>query len=122
MRGARSRGARAQLRAAIAGHRPTRDAYAPDSTNEHATELGRAARHSHTRPSAGEPDVRPSPTQAYPTPLARYVTELGRVASHFYVKAPSIVTFNERLKPHLREEDVLAMMALSSEFDSMAVR
>lgn len=51
-----------------------------------------------------------------------YVTELGRVASHFYVRAPSIVTFNERLKPHLTEADCLAMMALSSEFESMAVR
>ena len=36
--------------------------------------------------------------------------------------APSIVTFSERLKPHLTEADVLAMMALSSEFESMAVR
>ncbi len=44
------------------------------------------------------------------------------MASHYYVKAPSIVTFNEKLRPHLTEGDVLAMMALSSEFDSMAVR
>jgi hypothetical protein len=50
------------------------------------------------------------------------VTELGRVASHFYVRAPSIEIFSERLKPHLRPEDVLAMMALSTEFESMAVR
>jgi len=33
-----------------------------------------------------------------------------------------VVTFNERLRPHLGEGDVLAMMAMSSEFDSMAVR
>lgn len=70
----------------------------------------------------------PSPVQTTPPPLTHtntrrsYVTELGRVASHYYVRAPSIVVFNERLKPRLREEDVLAMMALSSEFESMAVR
>jgi activating signal cointegrator complex subunit 3 len=50
------------------------------------------------------------------------VTELGRVASHYYIRAPSIVTFMEKLNPHIGEGDVLAMMALSSEFESMAVR
>lgn len=50
------------------------------------------------------------------------MTDLGRVASHFYVRAPSIVTFSERLKPHLSEADALALMALSSEFESVAVR
>lgn len=75
----------------------------------------------HTTPFPHSPF--PLPLSPHPSPSPpRYVTELGRVASHYYVKAPSIVTFNERLKPHLREEDVLAMMALSSEFDSMAVR
>jgi len=33
-----------------------------------------------------------------------------------------MVLFNERLVPHVSEATVLAMMAESSEFDSMAVR
>ena len=57
-----------------------------------------------------------------PPPTPSYVTDLGRVASHYYVRAPSVVTFSERLKPHLTESDALATMALSSEFESMAVR
>lgn len=43
-----------------------------------------------------------------------YVTELGRVASHFYIRHSSIVTFNELLKPHMNEADVLAMISKSS--------
>jgi hypothetical protein len=65
------------------------------------------------------PPAIPNPTF---NPLPSYVTELGRVASHYYIRAPSIVTFNEKLHPHIGEADVLAMMALSSEFESMAVR
>ena len=36
-----------------------------------------------------------------------YVTELGRVASHFYIRHKSIVAFNELLKPHMTESEVL---------------
>ena len=35
-----------------------------------------------------------------------YVTELGRVASHFYIRHPSIVAFNEMLRPHMSEAEV----------------
>lgn len=51
-----------------------------------------------------------------------YVTELGRVASHFYIRQLSMVTFNEMLRPHMSESDVLAMMSRSHEFESMMVR
>jgi hypothetical protein len=40
--------------------------------------------------------------------------ELGRVASHYYIRHSSVETYNELLKPHMSEEDVLAMMARSS--------
>ena len=43
-----------------------------------------------------------------------YVTELGRVASHYYIRHASILTYNELLKPHMNEADVLAMIARSS--------
>ncbi|KAK9814715.1 hypothetical protein WJX72_010327 [[Myrmecia] bisecta] len=51
-----------------------------------------------------------------------YVTELGRVASHYYIRHSSIVVFNELLKRHMSEAEILAMMAQSSEFENMAVR
>lgn len=46
--------------------------------------------------------------------LSRCPAELGRVASHYYIRHSSIVVFNEHLKPHMGEADVLAMIALSS--------
>ncbi len=36
------------------------------------------------------------------------------MASHFYIRHSSIVVFNEHLKPHMTEADVLAMVAQSS--------
>lgn len=36
-----------------------------------------------------------------------YVTELGRVASHYYIRHSSIVAFNEMLRPHMSEAEVL---------------
>lgn len=51
-----------------------------------------------------------------------HLSELGRVASHFYIRHSSIVTFNEHLRPHMSEADVLAMIAESSEFENLAVR
>ena len=36
------------------------------------------------------------------------------MASHYYIRHSSIVVFNEHLKPHMGEADVLAMIALSS--------
>ena len=53
---------------------------------------------------------------------ALHVTDLGRVASHFYIAAASIEVFNERLRPHMDEADVLGTIARSKEFDNLAVR
>ncbi|KDD72408.1 Sec63 Brl domain-containing protein, partial [Helicosporidium sp. ATCC 50920] len=53
---------------------------------------------------------------------ALHVTELGRVASHFYISHGTIATFNERLKPVMDEAEVFAILALSSEFDNLAIR
>ena len=36
------------------------------------------------------------------------------MASHYYIRHSSIVVFNEHLKPHMGEADILAMIALSS--------
>lgn len=55
-----------------------------------------------------------APPDTVPAPLPRPPAELGRVASHYYIRHSSIVTFNEHLKPHLGEADVLAMIAASS--------
>ncbi|KAL0039926.1 hypothetical protein WJX77_011783 [Trebouxia sp. C0004] len=51
-----------------------------------------------------------------------YVTELGRVASHFYIRHSSIVIYNDLLKRHMSEAELLYMMAQSSEFGQMAIR
>jgi len=51
-----------------------------------------------------------------------YVTELGRVASHFYINHSTITTYNELLKPHMSEADVLSLISKSSEFENLAVR
>jgi len=51
-----------------------------------------------------------------------YITELGRVASHFYLKSSSIEVYNKLLKPHMTEADLFGMIALSSEFENVAVR
>lgn len=51
-----------------------------------------------------------------------YITELGRVASHFYLKSSSIEVYNKLLKPHMTESDLFGMIALSSEFENVAVR
>eukprot|EP00850_Spirogloea_muscicola_P016834 SM000140S00583 [mRNA] locus=s140:13532:28767:- [translate_table: standard] len=51
-----------------------------------------------------------------------YVTELGRVASHFYIQYTSVETYNEMLKRHMSDSELLHMVAYSSEFENIAVR
>eukprot|EP00850_Spirogloea_muscicola_P017869 SM000157S02099 [mRNA] locus=s157:242304:257751:- [translate_table: standard] len=51
-----------------------------------------------------------------------YVTELGRVASHFYIQYTSVETYNEMLKRHMSDSELLHMVAHSSEFENIAVR
>jgi hypothetical protein len=75
--------------------------------------------HGHHTPNNRTKQNKPNKKPTHPP---NQKTELGRVASHFYVRHQSMVLFNERLKPHVSEADVLAMMSESSEFDSMAVR
>ena len=51
-----------------------------------------------------------------------YTAEMGRVASHFYLSKNSIEVYNGLLKPYMNEQDVIAMISLSSEFDNLNVR
>jgi activating signal cointegrator complex subunit 3 len=51
-----------------------------------------------------------------------YTAEMGRVASHFYLSKNSIETYNGMLKPYMNEQDVIAMICMSSEFENLNVR
>ncbi|AET39778.1 RNA helicase Ecym_4766 [Eremothecium cymbalariae DBVPG len=48
--------------------------------------------------------------------------DLGRVASDFYLLNESVEIFNQLCKPGVTEADVLAMISVSSEFDSIKFR
>ncbi|XP_057950653.1 DExH-box ATP-dependent RNA helicase DExH14 isoform X2 [Malania oleifera] len=51
-----------------------------------------------------------------------YCTELGRIASHFYIQYSSVETYNEMLKRHMNDSEVINMIAHSSEFGNIVVR
>lgn len=51
-----------------------------------------------------------------------YCTELGRIASHFYIHYSSVETYNEMLRRHMNDSEVIDMVAHSSEFENIAVR
>ncbi|GJP66452.1 hypothetical protein CLOP_g23384 [Closterium sp. NIES-67] len=51
-----------------------------------------------------------------------YVTELGRVASHFYIRYTSVETYNELLRRHMSESEIVDLIARSSEFENIVVR
>ncbi|WOL01441.1 DExH-box ATP-dependent RNA helicase DExH14 [Canna indica] len=51
-----------------------------------------------------------------------YCTELGRIASHFYLQYSSVETYNEMLKRHMNDSEVINMVAHSSEFENIVVR
>jgi len=36
-----------------------------------------------------------------------YCTELGRIASHFYIQYSSVETYNEMLRRHMNESEVI---------------
>lgn len=36
-----------------------------------------------------------------------YCTELGRIASHFYIRYSSVETYNEMLKRHMNDTEVI---------------
>lgn len=51
-----------------------------------------------------------------------YCTELGRIASHFYIQYSSVETYNEMLRRHMNDTEVINMLAHSSEFENIMVR
>ncbi|KAK9021319.1 hypothetical protein V6N11_011314 [Hibiscus sabdariffa] len=51
-----------------------------------------------------------------------YCTELGRIASHFYIQYSSVETYNEMLRRHMSDSEVIEMVAHSSEFENIVVR
>ncbi|CAN1151841.1 DExH-box ATP-dependent RNA helicase DExH14 [Linum perenne] len=51
-----------------------------------------------------------------------YCTELGRIASHFYIQYSSVETYNEMLRRHMSDSEVIEMVARSSEFENIVVR
>ncbi|KAG8388728.1 hypothetical protein BUALT_Bualt02G0155500 [Buddleja alternifolia] len=51
-----------------------------------------------------------------------YCTELGRIASHFYIQYSSVETYNEMLKRHMNDSEVIDMVAHSSEFENIVLR
>ncbi|TMW65358.1 hypothetical protein Poli38472_008000 [Pythium oligandrum] len=50
------------------------------------------------------------------------VTALGRVASHYYIAHDSIKTYNEYLKPHMSDIEILRLFSLSNEFKYIIIR
>jgi pre-mRNA-splicing helicase BRR2 len=50
------------------------------------------------------------------------VTALGRVASHYYIKHPSIATYNDHLRPMMSDIELLRLFSLSHEFKYIPVR
>lgn len=38
-----------------------------------------------------------------------YCTELGRIASHFYIQYSSVETYNEMLRRHMNDSEVIKM-------------
>uniref|UniRef100_A0A6N2NHC6 RNA helicase n=3 Tax=Salix TaxID=40685 RepID=A0A6N2NHC6_SALVM len=48
--------------------------------------------------------------------------ELGRIASHFYIQYSSVETYNEMLRRHMNDSEVIDMVAHSSEFENIVVR
>ncbi|KAM0936673.1 putative DNA helicase [Dioscorea sansibarensis] len=51
-----------------------------------------------------------------------YCTELGRIASHYYLQYSSVETYNEMLRRHMSDSEVINMVAHSSEFENIVVR
>ncbi|XP_031489870.1 DExH-box ATP-dependent RNA helicase DExH14 isoform X2 [Nymphaea colorata] len=51
-----------------------------------------------------------------------YCTELGRIASHFYIRYSSVETYNEMLRRHMNDSEIITMVSHSSEFENIAVR
>nr|CCA21900.1 premRNAsplicing helicase BRR2 putative [Albugo laibachii Nc14] len=50
------------------------------------------------------------------------VTALGRIASHYYVAPASMQTYNQHLKPHMSDIEILRLFSLSNEFQYVSIR
>lgn len=50
------------------------------------------------------------------------VTALGRVASYYYIRYPSVQTYNEHLRPSFTDIELLRVFTLSQEFKYIPVR
>ena len=48
--------------------------------------------------------------------------DLGRIASDFYLLSNSVEIFNQMMNPLATEADILSMISMSSEFDSIKFR
>jgi len=48
--------------------------------------------------------------------------DVGRIASQYYILHTTIQKFNEKMQPHATEADVLALIAMSGEFDNIQSR
>ncbi|KAJ1331608.1 antiviral helicase SLH1 [Microdochium nivale] len=48
--------------------------------------------------------------------------DVGRIASQYYIQQTSVLVFNEMMKPHSTEADILAMISMSGEFDNVQSR
>lgn len=49
-------------------------------------------------------------------------TALGKIASHYYIKFPSIATYNEHLKPNMGMIEIFRVFSLSNEFKFIPIR
>jgi len=50
------------------------------------------------------------------------VTALGKIASHYYIKYPTIATFNEHIKPNTGIIELFKIFSLSNEFKYIPIR
>eukprot|EP00741_Cyanophora_paradoxa_P020260 tig00021238_g19554.t1 len=50
------------------------------------------------------------------------VTELGRVASHYYIENETVEAWNERLKQHMTEAELISLVAAAHEFAHVQTR
>ena len=50
-----------------------------------------------------------------------HITDLGRTASHFYIKHATVEVFNEIMKPVMSDAEIMAMLAMSQEFNQLKV-
>lgn len=50
------------------------------------------------------------------------MTSLGKIASHYYIKYPSIQTYNENLKSNMCMIELLRVFSLSNEFKFIPIR